>query len=209
MIAKKKQLTAMRLSNLPIIAVAAGLSALVLLPLATAADAKLDQELDPAPLIENVTELIAVLEPTEGNRASGVVMFKQGRDGKVEITGRVEGLTPNSMHGFHVHQYGDVSAPNGASAGDHYNPLGHKHALPEEKVRHAGDFGNLEADADGVANFRLVVDNISMAGRRNPIIGRGLIVHAKADTGAQPSGDAGDRIASAVIGIRDPKAKKE
>ena len=49
------------------------------------------------------------------------------------------------------------------------------------------------------------MDNISLAGRLNPIIGRGVVVHAKVDDGSQPSGNAGDRLAVGVIGVRNPK----
>jgi Cu-Zn family superoxide dismutase len=45
------------------------------------------------------------------------------------------------------------------------------------------------------------VDNISVAGTKNPIVGRGVIVHAKVDDGGQPVGNAGGRIACGVIGV--------
>ena len=54
----------------------------------------------------------------------------------------------------------------------------HPHALPDKENRHAGDFGNLESDQNGNADFKLTVDNISLAGRLSPIIGRGVVVHA-------------------------------
>ena len=79
--------------------------------------------------------------------------------------------------------------------------------LDLRKVRHAGDFGNLDADANGNATMKLVVSNISLAGQLSPIIGRGLVVHAKLDDGGQPSGNAGDRIAVGVIEVRNPKDK--
>lgn len=164
-----------------------------------------DEAMDSAPVIVDATELIAVLSPTEGNQAAGVVTFKSVDEGKVEIEAKLTGLPPNSKHAIHIHQYGDLSSKDGKSAGDHYNPMDHQHALPDKKNRHAGDFGNLESDQSGNANFKLVVDNISLAGRLNPIIGRGVVVHAKADDGSQPSGNAGDRIAVGVIGVRNPK----
>ncbi|NNF43019.1 MAG: superoxide dismutase family protein, partial [Phycisphaerales bacterium] len=67
--------------------------------------------------------------------------------------------------------------------------------------RHAGDFGNLVADATGRAHKVITVENITIAGTRNPIVGRGVIVHAKMDDGGQPTGNAGARIAQGVIGI--------
>ncbi|MET0254002.1 MAG: superoxide dismutase family protein [Terrimicrobiaceae bacterium] len=172
---------------------------------ARAAEEVTDEAMSSAPVIVDATELVAVLSPTEGNQTAGVVTFKSAGKGKVEVKANLTGLPPNSKHAIHIHQYGDLTSKDGKSAGDHYNPLGHKHALPDEKVRHAGDFGNLESDASGNATMQLVVDNISLAGRLSPIIGRGLVVHAKPDDGSQPSGNAGDRIAVGVIGVRNPK----
>ncbi|MCP5412982.1 MAG: superoxide dismutase family protein, partial [Alphaproteobacteria bacterium] len=68
-------------------------------------------------------------------------------------------------------------------------------------LRHAGDLGNLTADATGKATYEIVVDNISIAGPHNPILGRGVIIHAKPDDGGQPVGNAGGRIACGVIGV--------
>ena len=170
-----------------------------------AAEEVTDEVMSSAPVIVDATELVAVLSPTEGNQAAGVVTFTSAGKGKVEVKANVTGLSPNSKHAIHIHQYGDLTSKDGKSAGDHYNPLGHEHALPDKKVRHAGDFGNLDADANGNATMRLVVDNISLAGRLSPIIGRGVVVHAKLDDGSQPSGNAGDRIAVGVVGVRNPK----
>ena len=75
------------------------------------------------------------------------------------------------------------------------------HYLPETEQRHAGDLGNLTADNDGKAHYELTVKNISVAGTKNPVIGRGVIVHAKVDDGGQPVGNAGGRIACGVIGV--------
>jgi superoxide dismutase, Cu-Zn family len=180
---------------------------LAMMPLSQsrAAEDVTDEAMSSAPVIVDATELVAVLSPTEGNQATGVVTFKSAGKGKVEVKADISGLTPNSKHAIHIHQYGDLTSKDGKSAGDHYNPLGHEHALPDQKVRHAGDFGNLDADANGNATMKLVVSNISLAGRLSPIIGRGLVVHAKPDDGSQPSGNAGDRIAVGVIGVRNPK----
>jgi superoxide dismutase, Cu-Zn family len=111
------------------------------------------------------------------------------------------GLAPNQKHGFHVHQFGDCTAADATSAGDHYNPANVPHALPPTMPRHAGDLGNVQADASGKAHYETTVETISVAEARHPIIGRALIVHEKADTGAQPSGDAGGQAGCGVIGI--------
>jgi superoxide dismutase, Cu-Zn family len=169
------------------------------------AEEPVDEAMESSPVIVDATELVAVLSPTEGNQTTGVVTFKPVEKGRVEIEAKLTGLPPNSKHAIHIHQYGDLTSKDGKSAGDHYNPMHHPHALPDKENRHAGDFGNLESDENGNANFKLTVDNISLAGRLSPIIGRGVVVHAKLDDGSQPSGNAGDRIAVGVIGVRNPK----
>ena len=59
------------------------------------------------------------------------------------------------------------------------------------------------ADASGHADYEITVNNASLTGR-NPVLGRGVIVHAKQDDGGQPTGNAGSRIAQGVIGIANP-----
>ena len=61
------------------------------------------------------------------------------------------------------------------------------------------------ADDQGKAHYEITVSNISIMGAKNPIIGRGVIVHAKVDDGGQPVGNAGARIACGVIGVANPK----
>jgi Cu-Zn family superoxide dismutase len=145
-------------------------------------------------------QAIAVVHPTAGQHCHGVVRFTQ--DGEsVKVVADLEGLNPGQKHAFHIHQYGDCSAPDGMSAGGHYNPDGHQHGLPDGQNRHAGDLGNVQADDQGKAHYEITVDNISISGQKNPIIGRAVIVHAKPDDGGQPVGNAGARIACGVIGI--------
>lgn len=147
-----------------------------------------------------VSHASAVLHPTKGNTARGVVHFNEA-DGKVTIVAHIEGLIAGSTHAIHVHEFGDCSAEDGSSAGGHYNPEGHEHGLPEQSARHAGDLGNLTAGENGTAHYEITVDNLTIAGMKNPVVGRGVILHAQPDTGAQPVGEAGSRIACGVIGV--------
>lgn len=145
---------------------------------------------------------IAELRPTKGNKAAGNVVFSEGF-GKVKVVATVTGLEPNSKHGFHIHEFGDCTASDGTSAGGHYNPDGHQHAAPDaETPAHAGDLGNIQADAKGVGKLNLEISNVSLGGQLNPIVGRAVIVHKNADDLiSQPTGGAGDRIACGVIGV--------
>lgn len=139
----------------------------------------------------------AVLKPTQGSTVKGRVEFKAARGG-VLVTGRIEGLTPGT-HGFHVHEKGDCSAPDGASAGGHFNPATKPHAAREAAARHAGDLGNVEADAQGVAEVKFVDVQLQLSGPES-ILGKGVIVHEKADDfTTQPTGNAGGRKACGVV----------
>ncbi len=147
----------------------------------------------------DVNEAICVLHPTEGNDVTGTVTFTKSGNG-VRVVAEVEGLTPGK-HGFHVHEYGDCSAPDATSAGGHFNPEGVEHAGPEDDVRHVGDMGNLEAGDDGTARLEYTDDKISLTGEHG-IIGRAVIVHAdEDDLTSQPTGDAGARVACGIVGI--------
>jgi Cu-Zn family superoxide dismutase len=152
---------------------------------------------------KGVKQLVAVVHPTTGNRCSGVIRFTEV-DGEVFVYAEFTGLTPNQKHGMHIHEFGDGSKADATSAGGHFNPAGHPHGLMEKPDRHAGDLGNLEADADGKTIYRASFTNISMVGLNHPIIGRSVIVHAQPYDGSQPTGNAGARIGCGIIGIANP-----
>lgn len=140
----------------------------------------------------------ATLESRSGSSVKGTVTFEAVAGG-VKVTADVEGLTPGD-HGFHVHEKGDCSAPDATSAGGHFNPGGHPHAAPDAAQRHVGDLGNLTAGADGKASKSFVVQGVSLGDDAASIVGKGLIVHEKADDfSTQPTGNAGGRVACAVI----------
>ncbi len=156
-----------------------------------------------AQLMDEIHRSVAVLHPTEGNDVRGTVHFEEhGND--VRVVADLSGLSPG-RHGFHVHEYGDCSAPDGSSAGGHFNPDDHPHALPPTRPRHAGDMGNVEAGADGHAHFDATFDNFSVAGQKAPVLGRGLIVHAGEDDGEGATGHAGARVSCGVIGVAGPR----
>lgn len=152
----------------------------------------------------SIKQAVAVIHATAGNRVSGKVQFDEIADGKLKVIADLEGLQPNQQHGFHIHQFGDCTAADASSAGDHYNPASTPHGLLATQPRHAGDLGNLQADANGKAHYEITVDTISVAGSKPSIIGRAVIVHEKPDTGAQPTGAAGSRLGCGVIGIAKP-----
>jgi Cu-Zn family superoxide dismutase len=138
------------------------------------------------------------LKPTEGNKASGTISAATMGKG-VHFTGTVSGLTPGK-HGFHIHEKGDCSAPDGTSAGGHFNPDQKPHGAPNAAEHHAGDLGNIEAGADGVAKVNMHVNGIDLDSDAHSIKGKAIIIHAAADDlTTQPTGNAGARVACGVI----------
>ena len=121
--------------------------------------------------------------------------------GGVRVTGDIGGLAPGSSHGFHVHETGDCSAADAASAGGHFNPAGSAHGKAGTPVHHAGDIDNIVADWGGVAHVDARIAGVVLGGGAgNDIVGRPLVVHAAPDDyRTQPSGNSGARVACGVI----------
>ena len=141
---------------------------------------------------------VANLDPTTGNSTRGSVTFTQRGD-KVRVVAQVSGLKPGAEHGFHVHEKGDCSSGDGMSAGGHYNPAGRPHGSLATD-HHAGDMPNLKADSYGNASATFEIQGVSIGGGSADLVGKGLIVHRDPDDyKTQPTGNAGPRMACAVI----------
>lgn len=142
------------------------------------------------------SKAVVVLHPTKGNATSGqLTITSQGN--VAAVTGVVQGLSPGE-HGMHIHEWGDCRAADGSSAGAHFNPKGTKHGGVHGGERHAGDLGNITADANGLAKVQVEAVPLQVEN----IIGRSIIVHATADDlKTDPSGNSGGRIACGVIGL--------
>jgi len=140
----------------------------------------------------------ATFQPKSGSELAGTATLTETPEG-VKVVLSVEHLTPGE-HGTHVHEKGDCSAPDGASAGGHFNPEGHPHALPVSTPRHLGDLGNITIGADGKGTLEIVAPGTNLKdGDPNSFVGRAIIVHEKLDDGGQPTGNAGGRIGCAEI----------
>jgi Cu-Zn family superoxide dismutase len=151
---------------------------------------------------ESITKAVALLWPTKGSSVGGRVTFTQ--DGRsIHVHGEISGLTPGE-HGFHIHEFG-VWSEDGLAAGSHFNPTKAPHAGPDSPKRHVGDLGNVTANANGNATYDIDDPHLSFHGPHS-IIGRGLVVHEKADDlkTQQPPGNAGGRLAVGVIGVAKP-----
>ena len=141
----------------------------------------------------------AQLAPTSGSTAQGTVVFTQLADGSVDVRAYLSGV-PAGDHGFHVHEKGDCG-DNGNAAGGHFNPTAAQHGAAN--AGHAGDFGNVTADAKGAASTRFTTRSITVAPGANSAVGKAVILHANADDlKSQPTGNAGGRIACGVVTLQ-------
>ncbi len=137
----------------------------------------------------------------------GTVKFSEDfANNRVKIDLNISGLIPNSLHGFHVHEAGDLS-DKCTSACAHFNPYGNTHGCPGMSKRHVGDLGNIKTNAKGEAKYTFYDNMIKLRGTKCNIIGRGLIIHEDEDDCGEggnadslKTGNAGKRIACAVIG---------
>ncbi len=141
----------------------------------------------------------ADLKPTQGNKVSGRVEFRQAGN-LVHVTADLTGLAPDSEHGFHVHERGDCSAPDAMSAGGHFNPEAVAHGMYTHAPHHVGDLPNLKADAKGEVHTSFDNSVLSVGHGSGDVAGRAVIVHRDADDyKSQPAGNSGPRLACGVI----------
>ena len=146
---------------------------------------------------------IAVLDM---NGVKGVVVFKKSQGGTLRVSYDITGLS-DGEHGFHVHEYGDLTGGCGGACA-HFNPTGKEHGGRYGTNRHAGDLGNIRAAGDR-AKGSFTATGISVDPRKKEsIIGRSIVVHADrddlgkgGDAESKKTGNAGKRLACAVIGI--------
>jgi Cu-Zn family superoxide dismutase len=140
----------------------------------------------------------AKIEARSDSKLSGTATFTEVEGGVlVEIV--VHDTNPG-WHAVHVHEKGDCSAPDGASAGGHFNPGTMGHGSPHAPEHHAGDLGNLWVDASGTGRHVILMPELTVAGGTHSVRGRAIIVHAGVDDLAtQPTGNAGGRIGCGVI----------
>lgn len=131
----------------------------------------------------------------------GMVMVQQVPTG-VLVTADVKGI-PAGEHGFHFHEKGVCEpAQKFTTAGGHFS-TGHQHGLMTAGGPHGGDMPNQHVGADGVLKAQVLNTGVTLTAGATSLFdadGTALVIHAKADDyTSQPAGNAGDRIACAVI----------
>lgn len=132
----------------------------------------------------------------------GTAKLLQSSDG-VLIEAEIRGIPPGE-HAFHIHQKGACDrATNFNSAGAHFALTGEKHGYLAEDGPHAGDMPNQFVGQDGVLRLHVFNPNVTLGNGEGSLFGpdgTSIVIHAKADDyQSQPAGNAGDRVACAVI----------
>jgi Cu-Zn family superoxide dismutase len=156
---------------------------------------------------ERVTSAVARLQPLGGSGVTGTVTFRQQRN-SLAVAANVRGLRPGP-HGFHVHERGDCSAPDGMSAGGLFNPTNQPHGNPAHGPHHVGDMPMLRANRRGNAAMSARLRTATLRAGDASIIGKSVIVHADADDyTTQPTGNSGGRVACGVIEAAPARAPR-
>ena len=142
----------------------------------------------------------------DGNEV-GTLIIESEQQG-VRLAMKVDGLAPGP-HAVHFHEHGRCDPPEFESAGGHYNPAGARHGRPntngdpEDQEHHVGDMLNQDADAHGILNTVMINYTATLEDGPATLLdedGSALIIHEGPDDyESQPAGDAGGRVACAVI----------
>jgi Cu-Zn family superoxide dismutase len=143
---------------------------------------------------------IAKIEAKSGSTVSGTVTFTE-KDGIVTMKAALAGLSEGN-HAIHIHAIGDCSAPDGKSAGGHWNPTNENHGKWMEAPFHIGDIGNLVVGADGTGTIERETNLWSIGGKEanKNVVGHAIIIHEGPDDfSSQPSGAAGPRVGCGEI----------
>jgi Cu-Zn family superoxide dismutase len=111
---------------------------------------------------------------------------------------------PPGEHALHFHMIGSCDpATQFNSAGGHFAPGATSHGFGVQAGPHAGDMPNQFVAADGTLRAHVLNPAVTLGSGANSLFdtdGSALILHEKADDySTQPTGDAGGRLACAVI----------
>ena len=162
-----------------------------------------------------LTMALVLLCPLAAHAADVATELKDQDDqvlGQVEVTeiesgvlikAMIENLPPGT-HAFHIHETGECDpATEFKSAGGHLNN-GSEHGFMNEGGPHPGDMPNIHVPESGrlvieIVNERVQIESGDLTALQDED-GAAMVVHNGADDYvSEPAGDAGDRIACAVL----------
>ncbi|HKW82024.1 MAG TPA: superoxide dismutase family protein [Casimicrobiaceae bacterium] len=145
-------------------------------------------------IVPTGNQAVARLEAKNGSTTYGVVQFTQRGD-KVAVLVQVFNLA-GGPHSLYIHETGNCSSPNAASAGPVWNAKG-----SPPGARRSGALPNVIVRHEENASLEVQVSGISVGtGAPNDVIGHSVVVHGKVDADPKVEyGVANDWLACGVI----------
>jgi superoxide dismutase, Cu-Zn family len=163
------------------------------------------------PAVSKEVKARATIEGAPGSGIHGEVKFKEKETGnrptkEVEIEAKIQGLPPNTIRGFHIHEVGFCNpADDFTSAGGHFDPGPNGNSNPDANhPYHLGDIPNLISKGDGKAQLKYTTSRVTLSSSPLTLLdgdGSAVIVHLNEDQGTTgvSGGSGGPRIACGVI----------
>ena len=149
---------------------------------------------------------ISAIAVFSGEVTGHVKFTEDKKKDMIKLELHVQGLKANSLHGFHVHELGNLLKTDCSECKGHWNPENKTHGGLNDKHSHAGDLGNITANDDGEANTHISSAKLTLYGKKS-ILGRSIIIHADEDDlgkgdhdDSHTTGHAGKRLDCAIIG---------
>ncbi|MEL7039230.1 MAG: superoxide dismutase family protein [Cyanobacteria bacterium J06592_8] len=157
---------------------------------------------------ENQIVAVAEIKGAPDSQVSGTVTLIENESSEilptVEVQAEINGLPPNTKHGFHIHQTAKCE-PDFGAAGGHFDPGPFGETNPDANHPfHMGDLPNLVADAEGKAVLTHRTSRVTLSSGPLNLFdedGSAFIVHVDEDQGTTglKGGAGGGRLGCGII----------
>ncbi len=147
----------------------------------------------PSILSPGRNQAIARVVSKSGSASYGIVTFRQSGD-KVTVAATIWNLDLG-LHSFYIHENGNCSSPNAASAGPVWN-------VAPPGAKRSGQLPDLYVGTEGNASLQATITGVSIGDHKpTDIVGRAVVVHAGLDPDPKPQfgGERNGWIACGVI----------